>query len=118
MFYQNPKLSFKLFDSLVKPILLYCSDFLGCFDTVTAQNNPVETLNTSICKPLLGGKKHTSNVACKLELGRYPLHIDAVEECFQNWSRTYRGEACDIMKLVQKQMKMCGHVLWKANCLD
>ena len=27
MFYQNPKLSLKLFDSLVKPILLYCGDF-------------------------------------------------------------------------------------------
>ena len=103
MFYQNPKLSLKLFDSLVKPNLLYCGDFWGCFDTVTAQNNPIETVNTSICKQLLGVKKHTSNVACKLELGRYPLHIDAVEKCIQNWSRIYRREACDIIRLVQKQ---------------
>ena len=70
MFFQNPKLSLKLFDSLVKPIFLYCSDFWGCFDTVTTQNNPKETLNTSICKQLLGVKKHNSNVVCKLELGR------------------------------------------------
>ena len=42
MFYQNPKLSLKLFDSLVKPILLYCSDFWGCFDTVTTQNRNFE----------------------------------------------------------------------------
>ena len=70
MFYQNPKLSLKLFDSLVKPILLYCDDFCSCFDTVTTQYNPIETLNTSICKQLLGVKKHTSNVACNLELGR------------------------------------------------
>ena len=72
MFYQNPKLSLKLFDSLVKPILLHCSDFWGCFETVTTQNSPIETLNISICKQLLGVKKHASNIACKLELGRYP----------------------------------------------
>ena len=103
MFYQNPKLSLKLFDGLVKPILLYCGDFWGCFDTVTTQNSPIETLNTSICKQLLGLKKHTLNIAFKLELGRYPLHIDAVKKCIQNWSRVHRGEACDIIKLVQKQ---------------
>ena len=78
-------------------------DYERCFDTVTTQNNPIETLNTSICKQLLGVKKHTSNVACKLELGRYPLHIDAVKKYIQNWSRVYRGEACNIIKLVQKQ---------------
>ena len=103
MFYQNPKLSLKLFDSLVKPILLYCSDFWGCLDTVITQNSPMETLNTSICKQLLGVKKHTSNIACKLELGRYPLHIDAVKKCIQNWSRVHRGEACNIIKIVPKQ---------------
>ena len=103
LFYQNPKLSLKLFDSLVKPIFLYCGDSWDCFDTVTAQNNPIETLNTSMCKQLLGVEKHTSNVACKLELGRYPIYIDAVKKCIQNWSRVYRGETCDIIKLIQKQ---------------
>ena len=87
----------------MKPILLYCSDFWGCFGTVTTQNSSIETLNTSICKQLLGVKKHTSNIACKLELGRYPLHIDAVKKCIQNWSRVHRGEACNIIKLAQKQ---------------
>ena len=48
MFYQNPKLSLKIFDSLVKPILLYCGEFWGCFDTVTGQNNPIATLNTYV----------------------------------------------------------------------
>ena len=60
-------------------------------------------MNTSICKQLLDVKKHTSNIACKLELRRYPLHIDAVKKCIQNWSHVHRGEACNIIKLVQKQ---------------
>ena len=61
-------------------------------------------MNTSICKQLLGVKKHTLNIACKLELGRYLLHIDAVKKCIQNWSRVHRGDACNIIKLVvQKQ---------------
>ena len=41
-FYQNPRLSLKLFDRLVKPILLYCSrTFVDALNTVTAQNNPI-----------------------------------------------------------------------------
>ena len=65
--------------------------------------SPIETLNTSLCKQLLGVKKQTSSITCKLELGRYTLHIDSVKKCIQNWSRVHRGEACNIIKLVQKQ---------------
>ena len=82
MFYQNPKLSLKLFVSLVKPFLLNYR-LLGMLGYCYSTKNSKETLNTSICKELLDVKKHTSNVACKLELGRYPLHIDAVKKCIK-----------------------------------
>ena len=32
MFYREPVLAIKFFDALVKPILLYWSDFWGCYD--------------------------------------------------------------------------------------
>ena len=34
MFYREPVLAIKLFDALVKPILLYCGDFWGCYDNI------------------------------------------------------------------------------------
>lgn len=112
MFYQKPKLTIKLFDSLIKPILLYCSDFWGCFESTIKETSPLETLNTTLCKQLLGVKKHTSNVACKLELGRYPLYIDAIKNCIKNWSRIHAGEACNMIQLVQKQFSQSNESIW------
>ena len=34
MCYREPVLAIKLFDALVKPVLLYCSDFWGCSDNI------------------------------------------------------------------------------------
>ena len=52
MFYENPNLAIKLFDSLVKPVLLYASDFWGCFEFASSDNSRLEKLNTTLCKYL------------------------------------------------------------------
>ena len=83
MFYREPVLAIKLFDALVKPILLYCSDFGGCYDNIFSFSNSTERLNISLCKHLLGVKRQTSNVASLLEMGRYPLYIDAAKQCIK-----------------------------------
>ena len=57
MFYGEPVLAIKLFDALVKPILLYCSDFWGCYDNILSLSNSTEHLNISLCKHLLGIKR-------------------------------------------------------------
>ena len=69
MFYENPNLTIKLFDSLVKPVLLYASDFWGYFEFASSDKSPLEKLNTTLCKYLLGAKKQVSNVASKIEMG-------------------------------------------------
>ena len=74
-----------LFDSLVKPILLYASDFWGCLKL--PRTNPVENLHIKFCKELLGVGKYTTNIGVLLELGRYPLLIYGKKNAAKNWER-------------------------------
>ena len=100
MSYENPNLTIKLFDSLVKPVLLYHSDFWGCFEFASSHKSPLEKLNTTyLCKYLLGVKEQVSNVASKIEMGRFPLHIDAIRNCIKNWQIIQYGDACNIFKI-------------------
>ena len=77
--------SIHLFDSLVKPILLYASDFWGCLKL--PKLNPIETLHVKFCKDLIGVQLQTTNLGALLELGRLPLHIYAKKNSVLNWER-------------------------------
>ena len=65
----------KIFDTLIKSILLYSSDFWGCLKLPV--NNPIENLHMMFCKHLLGVHKSTTNDGVLLELGMLPLVFDA-----------------------------------------
>ena len=80
----------KLFDALVKPLLLY-----GCeiwrpellsykthFDKST-----VKQVHIKFCKQTLNTPWYTENKACRAELGRYPLSIDIKASIFSYWQR-------------------------------
>ena len=41
-----------LYDSMIKPILTYASDFWGCLKM--PKNNPIETLHMKVLKQTLG----------------------------------------------------------------
>ena len=60
-----------LFDSLVKPILLYGSDFWGCLKL--PKTNPFENLHMLFCPQVLRVQKSTTKNGVLLELGRVPL---------------------------------------------
>ena len=49
LFRRNVNLTLKLFDSLVKPILLYGLDVWGCFEHAFNDANPIEKLNIKLC---------------------------------------------------------------------
>ena len=100
MFYREPVLAIKLLDALVKSILLYCSDFWGCYDNIFSLSNSTERLNISLCKQLLGVKRQTSNVTSLLEMGRYPLYIDATKQGIKNWLRINNGEVNEILACI------------------
>ena len=55
-----------LYDALVKPILLYVSDYWGCLKL--PKLNPIGNLHIKLCKDLLGVQIQTTNMAVLLEL--------------------------------------------------
>ena len=66
------KLLEKLFDSLIIPIITYCSEIWGIFSNFK-DSEPFEKLHLKFIKEILGVHCKTSNDACRAELGRIPL---------------------------------------------
>ena len=87
--------SLHLFDSLVKPILLYASDFWGCLKL--PKDNPIETIHINFCKELLGTQKQTPNIAVLLELGRIPLQIHAKKNCIKYWEKIAQQKNANLL---------------------
>ena len=94
-FNQDVCMTLTLIDSLIKPILLYASDFWGSLKL--PQNNPIENLHMMMLKQLLGVQKQTSNIGVLLELGRTPLKLSAVKFAIKNWERIRMGKGNDIL---------------------
>ena len=86
-----------LFDTLIKPILTYSSDFWCCLKL--PKNNPIENVHTMFCKHILGVNKPTTNYGVWLELGKVPLIIFAQKSAVKNWERIYKGFANHYLKL-------------------
>ena len=76
---------------MIKPILLYNSDFWGCMKMPS--NNPIENLHMSMCKQVLGVQKCTTNLGVLLELGRVPLDLFAKKMATKNWERIRKNNA-------------------------
>ena len=90
-----------LFDSLVKPILLYASDFWGCLKLPKV--NPIETLHIRFCKDLLGVQIRAVNLGVLLELGRIPLCIYGKKNATNNWDRICLKKRANILLLTSYQ---------------
>jgi hypothetical protein len=79
------KVAIKLFDSMVKPILLYGCQIWGQNFTKCLQKDDFgqfdklsfEDVQNKMCKFVLHVGKQTSNLTSRAELGRYPLFISA-----------------------------------------
>ena len=73
------KLALKLFDALIKPILLYGAEVWGPytnFDYKKWEGSKVEMTHTQFLKSLIGCTFHTSNIMTRAELGVRPLLVD------------------------------------------
>ena len=71
--FDNPcSLLEKLFDSLISPIILYCSELWGV-DLPLKDSDPYEYLHLKFIKEILGVHYKSTNVACRAELNRLPL---------------------------------------------
>ena len=97
-----PSTTISLFESLIKPILLYSSDFWGCLKM--PKNNPLEIMYMKFCKELLGVQKQTSNTGVLLELGAVPLMFYGVKNCLKNWHRIHKKSEANSVVLKIHQM--------------
>ena len=94
-FNQDVTTATALIDTLVKPIMIYASDFWGCLKMPNP--NPIENLHMLMCKQILGVQKQTTNIGVLLELGRVPMHIHAAKLSVKNWERIEKGHANPIL---------------------
>ena len=62
---------FKLFDTMIKPIILYGSEIWG-FEV----SNTIENVQDNFCKRFLKLPKNTFHEMARGECGRYPLYVD------------------------------------------
>ena len=85
VFHTHITTTLHLLDTLIKPIILYASDFWGCLKL--PKDNPIEKFHHMACKHILGVQKHTTNLGVLLELGRVPLQTYAIKAAIQNWER-------------------------------
>ena len=68
-----PEMTLHLFDKLIKPILLYASDFWGCLKMPS--NNLIANTHMRFCKDVLGVQRQTTNIGVLLELERIPIML-------------------------------------------
>ena len=104
------KLAGKLFDSVVKPVALYGADIWGGF--IWENNNKkgkivsnekfiqklfsdktiFEQLHIKFCKRALNVHRKATNLACRGELGRYPLIVDICTTIIKYYQRLSTGK--------------------------
>lgn len=89
--YVQPML--KLFDTCIKPILLYCSE-VWAPELLFKNNKTLESkyndfipdkIHLKFCKLLTGVNRAAVNLAVLSELGRYPLALAALKGCIKYW---------------------------------
>ena len=110
LFQQFPLVSLKLFETLVKPIILYASDFWGILNP--PKNNPVENIHLMFCKHLLGVQKQTTNLGVLLELGQIPLNLYAKKMTIKNWERISSGKKANTLVLKSYEFAIKEHLSW------
>ena len=81
----------KPFDSLVTPILLYCSEVWGIY-LDPGDSSIVEKFHMKFIKEILGVHCKASNVACRTELGKLPLWAKISFSCIKFWEHLLTSE--------------------------
>ena len=82
---KNTRLFLKLFDSLVKPVLLYGCGIWGPF--ATNPKNSVDKFVNKLYRTLLGVPSNSSTVGVHAELGRFPLLVNIQQAMIKYWFR-------------------------------
>ena len=76
-FKENIKLTVKLLDALMSPVLFYASEVWGIDCNGQLEKDPAELVQSKFLKWSLGLNKYCNNNACGTETGRFPMRIEA-----------------------------------------
>ena len=76
---------FKLFDSMIKPILSYAAEIWGY-----EKSYIIEQVHNQYCRKFLKLPSNTANVFVRGECGRWPLYVDYLCKCVKYWSKLTR----------------------------
>ena len=110
MFKKHTRIRIKIFDALVRPILLYASDFWGVLKMPST--NPIETFYLSFCKQLIGVQKQTTNIAVLLELGLTPLQLHAKTNALKNWNRIAKLKSANAITSLSYNNALDNELVW------
>ena len=101
---------FKLFDSLILPILLYGSELWGF-----QQFMQIEMVQLKYCKHFLGVRQNTTNEAVLGDCGRTPIFVKSLTRCIKYWLRLTELPDNRVAKHAYKLMLKIdesGHTSW------
>ena len=89
----KPSLACKIFDSMISPILTYNSEVCGAFakSDFKSWDSSFTIYNLQFCKSYLEVHNKASNIACRAELGKFPLIID-INKKILNYLNYLRGK--------------------------
>ena len=90
----KPLLACKIFDSMISPILTYNSEVWGAFvksDFKSWDSSAIEKTHLQFCKRYLQVHNKASNIACRAELGKFPMIID-INKKILNYLDYLRGK--------------------------
>ena len=104
----------KVFDSVIIPILTYCSEIWGQdllhnskeFKTnIIDDKSKIEVVHMRFCKRILGVPTLSSNVAVRSELGRMPIMFNIVNNVFKYYVRLESLHQNRLLKKVYEKTK-------------
>lgn len=95
----------KLYNSIIKPILLYGCEIWGpVLNFKNWDKTSVEKLQLEIGKNILGVHRNTSTAACRAELGLYPLNMEIQKRCVQFWHHLHQSDPESVQYKAQQNL--------------
>lgn len=120
----SPKIAIKIFDNIISPILLYNSEIWGAYTNIDFNKwdkTPTEKTQLKFCKIYLGVNSKTTNIACRGELGKYPLLIPIHKKIIKYVSHIYSLPGTSIVKqafFLSKELYMNGKASFYSNVVN
>ena len=109
----SPKVAISLFNSLIKPIILYGSEIWGttlCAQTLNktfakCDDMIGEKVLLSFEKYILGAHRNTTNLAVRGELGIFPIGLAAIKSVFKFKNHVHNAPQNTLLELCNVQGK-------------